>query len=133
MTDNLVEQEETKLRAEFEKARDKWAAENPEIAEWAKRQGAQLAALTNYGKQLEEELEKLTGLFSTAIRLNGPCRMRKEDLFETYEALSQGKGHLALIKTNGDEMRAIWKVGPAPRSQVEPLVKKSQDLTDPED
>ena len=133
MSEDLVAIEAAKEAVKEETAAQKWFRENPQAKELAEKLGAELAARAGYIQQLEGELEKLTGLFSTVIRLNGACRMKQEDLWETYEAISQKKAHLALIRTNGGELRAVWKHGPAPRDPVVDLVKKEQDLTDPED
>ena len=131
MTD-LIEEEQQKLAEEFAKARDKWAAENPEIAEWAKAMGLQLAAKQNAITQLLKEMERLTCLFGTAIRLGGGFKMAPNDLFETYEAISQKKNHIARVGAPGGEVRFLWKHGPAPRSEVVPLTKKEPDLTESE-
>jgi hypothetical protein len=133
MSENLIKKEEEKQAAREESASQKWFRENPEAKEFAEKIGVELARRQRYAEQLETELGKLTSILATVVRLNGACRMKPDDLGETYQALTKGTHHLAMIKSNGDEIRAIWKVGPAPKSPVDPLQKKAQDLTDPED
>jgi hypothetical protein len=133
MSEDLINKEEDKVIAKEHAAFVKALEENPAVKDWIVKKELALRESQGYIDQLYLELNKVITLFATAVRVNGGCKMTKEDIASTYEATKEGRNHLAIVGAPGGDVRVLWKVGKPPAEPVQPLVKKAQDLTDPED